>query len=224
MPLSSHIQQAHNVSTILAGFQRNNNADDMAVPQATAPRSTTQPSQPRQPQLPAPTPPTQQPPLPPPQLFDILPALHELLARIDHSSPITYPPSFPPINASNEPAAESLALNYSNLHPLDPKDLPSAILPLKAQMRRGLVELGRLGDMERSVEEQGEDIRGLELRVRRQGEVWGGWGGGAGSWGRGWWIEGRGESWMLRLDRGWWATPFLLPVGASRRSVVALLG
>ncbi|KAK0905680.1 hypothetical protein LTR91_011127 [Friedmanniomyces endolithicus] len=132
----------------------------MAVPQATAPRSTTQPSQPRQPQLPAPTPPTQQPPLPPPQLFDILPALHELLARIDHSSPITYPPSFPPINASNEPAAESLALNYSNLHPLDPKDLPSAILPLKAQMRRGLVELGRLGDMERSVEEQGEEGRG----------------------------------------------------------------
>ncbi|TKA42634.1 hypothetical protein B0A54_07477 [Friedmanniomyces endolithicus] len=162
MPLSSHIQQPHNISTILAGFQRNNNADDMAVPQATAPRATTQPSQPRQPQPPSTTTPTQQPPLPPPQLFDILPALHELLARIDHSPPTD----------SNEPATtESLALNYSNLHPLDPKDLPTAILPLKAQMRRGLVELGRLADMERSVEEQGEDIRGLEERVRRQGEV-----------------------------------------------------
>ncbi|KAK1065852.1 hypothetical protein LTR74_007566 [Friedmanniomyces endolithicus] len=164
MPLSSHIQQPHNISTILAGFQRNNNADDMAVTQPTAPRSTTQPPQPQPPShLPATTPPTQQqPPLPPPQLFDILPALHELLARIDHS---------PPTDANEPATTESLALNYSNLHHLDPKDLPTAILPLKAQMRRGLVELGRLEDMERLVEEQGEEIGELEGRIGRQEEV-----------------------------------------------------
>ncbi|KAK0304980.1 hypothetical protein LTR01_007186 [Friedmanniomyces endolithicus] len=175
MPLSSHIQQAHNVSTILAGFQRNS-ADDMAVSQNTAPRSAQQPPQP-QPHLPAPTPPTQQPPLPPPQLFDILPALHELLARIDHSSSTTDPASSSPPTDPNDPASEPLALNYSNLHPLDPKDLPSAILPLKAQMRRGLVELGRLADMERSVLEQGEEIGALEDKVRRQEGVLRGLGG-----------------------------------------------
>jgi len=44
-------------------------------------------------------------------------------------------------------------------------------------MRRGLVELGRLADMERSVLEQGEEIGALEDKVRRQEGVLRGLGG-----------------------------------------------
>ncbi|TKA77462.1 hypothetical protein B0A55_04771 [Friedmanniomyces simplex] len=133
----------------------------MAVTQATAPPRNSQHSHPPPP--PPATSLTQQPALPPPQLFDILPALHEILAHIDHTSSDTVPPDDNDTDNDHE-----MGLNYTNLPPLDPKDLPTAILPLKAQMRRGLRELERLPDMERSVEEQVEEIAELEGRVGRQ--------------------------------------------------------
>ncbi|TKA32157.1 hypothetical protein B0A50_01405 [Salinomyces thailandicus] len=105
---------------------------------------------------------TQQPtlPLPAPQLFDILPALHEILARIDHSS--TDPTGLAP------DAQSDVGTGYSDLQPLDPKDLPTAVLPLKTLMRKGLREVEKLPDIERSVEEQETEIQELEDRIRRQ--------------------------------------------------------
>jgi hypothetical protein len=103
-----------------------------------------------------------QPALPPPQLFDVLPALHEILSRIDHSSTRS---------SANTDGDDALGTAYKDLAPLEPKDLPSAILPLKSQIRKGLRELEKLPDVERTVEEQNAEIAALESRIRRQQEV-----------------------------------------------------
>ncbi|KAK4553423.1 hypothetical protein LTR86_009480 [Recurvomyces mirabilis] len=93
--------------------------------------------------------------MPPSHLFDILPALHEILSRIDHASSGPDP---------TEHDNTDLGTAYTNLQPLDPKELSTAILPLKAQIRRGQRELEKLPDMERSVAEQEEEIMELEGR------------------------------------------------------------
>ena len=101
--------------------------------------------------------------LPPPQTFDILPALHELLARIDHINTTTH-------LSSTDPSADAadIGAQYTDVQPLDPKDLPSEVLALKAKIRRALKELEKLPDMGRSVEEQREEVVELEGRIRRQ--------------------------------------------------------
>ncbi|KAI7238670.1 hypothetical protein KC330_g2392 [Hortaea werneckii] len=113
------------------------------------------------------------PPLPPPQLFDILPALHEILARIDHRStdPITGSPSI-----TESLSSGNIGAAYNNIQSLDPKDLPTAILPLKTMMRKGLREVEKLPDMERSMQEQEEEIRELEEKIRKQELTMRGWG------------------------------------------------
>ncbi|KAK3720650.1 hypothetical protein LTR37_003700 [Vermiconidia calcicola] len=123
----------------------------MALTQSTLTQSsastTSQPSQP------------QQPPnlsLPPPQTFDILPALHELLSRIDHSTPFN---------------SDSDATLYTDLPPLEPKELPTEVLQIKAKIRKALRDLEKLPDMERSVEEQEEEMRELEGRIGRQRDM-----------------------------------------------------
>jgi predicted RNase H-like nuclease (RuvC/YqgF family) len=103
--------------------------------------------------------------LPPPQTFDILPALHELLARIDHTTTSTD-------LTNQEPADPSdIGALYSELQPLEPKDLPTEVLEIKRKIRRALKELEKLPDMERSVEEQSEEIQALESRIARQKEM-----------------------------------------------------
>jgi hypothetical protein len=112
--------------------------------------------------------PPDQPPLPSPALFDILPHLHELLSRIEHT------PAHPDAPSSEDTTDNpDLGALYLNQQPLDPKDLPTAILPLKAQMRKALRECERLPDMERTIAEQEEEIRMLEERIRRQKELMG---------------------------------------------------
>ena len=103
------------------------------------------------------------PALPPPQTFDILPIVHELLARIDHRQD--------PIDPASEPDAADLGSLYADLPPLDPKELPAEVLQVKAKIRRALKELEKLPDMERSIEEQQEEIEELEERERKQREV-----------------------------------------------------
>lgn len=97
---------------------------------------------------------------PPPQTFDILPTLHEILARIDHSG----------LDA-NDVEEEFIPTRYAELQSLDPKDLPNEVLPLKAKIRRAQREVEKLPDVERSVEEQREEIVELEERIRRQREM-----------------------------------------------------
>jgi hypothetical protein len=99
--------------------------------------------------------------LPPPQTFDILPPLHELLARIDH--------------ASNDPmhavTSEDDVVTYSELQPLEPKDLPNEVIAIKSKIRKALRELEKLPDMDRDVEEQEAEIKKLEQKAARQKEV-----------------------------------------------------
>ena len=100
--------------------------------------------------------------LPPPQTFDILPALHELLARIDHNT----------TSVDQESANPSdIGALYSELQPLEPKDLPTEVLEIKRKIRRALKELEKLPDMERSVDEQNDEIQALEGRIVRQEEM-----------------------------------------------------
>lgn len=102
-----------------------------------------------------------QPQLPPPQTFDILPPLHEILARIDHA------PN-DPIQAAT---GDGDVVSYADLQPLEPKDLPNEVIAVKSKIRKALRELERLPDMDRSVEEQEEEIRMLEEKAAKQKEV-----------------------------------------------------
>ena len=99
--------------------------------------------------------------LPPPQTFDILPPLHELLARIDHSSS-------DPLTASAQDT-----VSYTDSKPLEPRDFPNEVQTIKAKIRKALRELEKLPDMERSVEDQEAEIAEMELRIRKQKEVLG---------------------------------------------------
>jgi hypothetical protein len=106
--------------------------------------------------------------LPQPQTFDILPALHEILARIDHGSASTDP--LDPNHTMDVDAADLGAL-YTDLQPLEPKELPTEVLQIKAKIRRALKELEKLPDMDRSVAEQEEEIKELEERIRKQDDM-----------------------------------------------------
>ena len=103
--------------------------------------------------------------LPPPQSFDILPALHELLARIDHTSADSGVLSDQVEPADNK---EEIGALYTDLAPLEPKDLPVEVLQIKAKIRNALKELQKLPDMDRSIEEQQMEIVELEDRIARQ--------------------------------------------------------
>ncbi|WPH04195.1 Hypothetical protein R9X50_00708300 [Acrodontium crateriforme] len=103
--------------------------------------------------------------LPPPQTFDILPPLHELLARIDHTSSIN------PSSSSSAPDAPLLSARYADLPPLDPKDLPTEAMALKSRIRGALRALSQLPDMDRDVEEQRAEINELEDRLRKQEDM-----------------------------------------------------
>jgi hypothetical protein len=105
--------------------------------------------------------------LPPPQTFDILPALHELLARIALHQGDS------PFDTTSSTLSESVAegTSYTELVPLAPKDLPTAVLEIKTRIRAALRAVEGLPDVDRSLEEQKEEIRELEERITRQKEV-----------------------------------------------------
>lgn len=100
-------------------------------------------------------------PLPPPQTFDILPPLHELLARIDHA----------PNDPMHAATSEDDVVTYSEPQPLEPKDLPNEVIAIKSKIRKALRELEKLPDMDRGVEEQEAEIGMLEEKAEKQKEV-----------------------------------------------------
>lgn len=154
----------------------------MAVSISTAPTPSSAPT---------PAPPSSQQPfltLPPPHIFDILPPLHEILARIDHgntattnttttnnnNNPTLHPDGTTTTNTivSTAPTGdESLISRYAESPALDPKDLPNEVLALKTRIRKAVKELERLPDIYRSCEEQADEIRELEARRSAQEEL-----------------------------------------------------
>ena len=163
MPLSSHPQQPHNVAQIRAGLDEN--LFKMALTQPSFTSAPTSQPQSRASQI----------QLPPPQTFDVLPTLHELLARIDHGStasntdPVTGFVDHQSLSADAE--GGDIGALYTELQPLEPKELPTEVLQIKAKIRRALKELEKLPDMERTVGEQNEEMEELEERIRRQREM-----------------------------------------------------
>ena len=156
MPLSSHPQQPHNVVAIRQGLTKK--MAQLQTPTTTTPITTFSDQQ----QHPKPR-------LPSPQIFDILPALHELLARIDHVPLITDPLDLSLIPTDTESA--DVGALYKDIPALEPKDLPADVLQVKTRIRRALRELEKLPDMERSVGEQEAEIGELEERIREQREM-----------------------------------------------------
>ncbi|SMR60415.1 unnamed protein product [Zymoseptoria tritici ST99CH_1E4] len=102
--------------------------------------------------------------LPPPGTFDILPTLHELLSRVALQQ------TDPNLQTANSNLSDSVpeGTSYIGLSPLAPKDLPTAVLEVKAKIRAALRAVEGLPDVERSLEEQDEEIAELEERIRRQ--------------------------------------------------------
>lgn len=112
--------------------------------------------------------------LPPPQTFDILPPLHELLARVDAyhtSNASTLSGDSPEYNPTLDDDATDIGSAYTLLQPLNPKELPTAVLDIKGRIRNALREVERLPDVDRTVAEQEEEIAELEAKIIKQREM-----------------------------------------------------
>jgi predicted RNase H-like nuclease (RuvC/YqgF family) len=70
----------------------------------------------------------------------------------------------------DEDAANEGAL-YADLPPLEPKELMNETLHIKTKIRRAQKELEKLPDMQRTVEQQQEEIAELEERIQKQREM-----------------------------------------------------
>jgi hypothetical protein len=101
-------------------------------------------------------------PLPPPETFDFLPPLHALLARILLPSGAALPPP-----AGTGEGTEGAETTSGTGH-LDIKDLGTAVSQIKVRIQRARVAVRGMSDVERSVEEQEEEIRELEGRIEKQ--------------------------------------------------------
>lgn len=112
--------------------------------------------------------------LPPPQTFDVLPPLYELLARVDKHQNQSSIPGEGESHHILEGAAGDIGAAYGkgeHLQPLNPKELPTAALEIKGLIRHALKEVEKLPDVDRDVEEQEDEIKELEERVKRQREM-----------------------------------------------------
>ena len=109
------------------------------------------------------------PNLPSAHAFDILPMLDEILARIERA-PTDNAGLQHQLSSSEESStdASDIGAHYQDQPPLEPKDLPTEVLAIKAKIRKALRELEKLPDRDWSIEEQEEEIEELEGRIERQ--------------------------------------------------------
>ena len=129
--------------------------------------------------------------LPDPSTFDILPKLHELLARVDaHQNAKSLHGD--DLHLGDLENTSSIATAYdrggNDFKPLNPKDLPNALVGhtksptksnekglfvkgIKDEMRDALRSVERLPDVDRTTEEQEEEIEELEERIRKQRQM-----------------------------------------------------
>ncbi len=109
--------------------------------------------------IPTPTPTpstsTSTPAFPPPQSFDILPQIYDLVSRLPHVSLV--PQSSTSTNTSHPSITD----------PLDPKDLPQAAVPIKLKIQKAKAAVSALPDVERTIEEQEDEIQELQGRIGR---------------------------------------------------------
>jgi len=101
-------------------------------------------------------------PLPAANTFDILPALHALLSRLE---PATNTYTATASSASANGSESNASLNY--------KDVSTTAQFLKTRIRKAVAACEGLDDMDRTTGEQEEEIEALEKRIRAQREVLG---------------------------------------------------
>lgn len=112
--------------------------------------------------------------MPPPQTWDILPHLHELLARVEAFDTSSAPLLSPEDSTPHDDGTPDIGHNYDrlpNFQPLNPKELPTAALQVKKKIRDAMKAVEGLPDVDRTVEEQREEIAELEDKIRRQREM-----------------------------------------------------
>jgi len=103
------------------------------------------------------------PPFPSPATFAILPDIYLLIARL---SILQVQP-----NTAAEPVTAAAASSAPSSHylvtgpPLEPKDLPSYVYPIKQKIAKARAAVQALPDVERSVRDQEREIALLERRV-----------------------------------------------------------
>jgi len=88
-----------------------------------------------------------------PNLFDIVPPTERLLSRI--------------LLPSGDPTTDTSSLP-ENKRPLDISHLDAAANPIRVKFTKLRSQLPQLPDMDRTVEEQQEEIDELELRITKQ--------------------------------------------------------
>jgi hypothetical protein len=110
------------------------------------PTGSVTPALPLQPAVPA---------LPPPATFDVLPDLHKLLSRL--------------INTSGQlPAPTPIPNGPSDDGPLEIQHLATAATALKLKISKARRAVMALPDIDRTCEDQQEEIEYLEARITRQ--------------------------------------------------------
>ncbi|EWC44580.1 hypothetical protein DRE_06661 [Drechslerella stenobrocha 248] len=102
--------------------------------------------------LAGPAPPT----FPPPETFDFIPQTHDLLQRL-------------------LPAAEqSPGATANGLAPLEPKDVDAEASRIRLKIQKARAIISEMPDIERTIDEQEEEIKALEAKIKKQKEVLGG--------------------------------------------------
>lgn len=100
-----------------------------------------------------------------PHLFDIVPSLERLLARLLIPAPgITAPDGSSAASAAEQDKPE-------HLRHLDIQQLDAAANAIRVQIQKARAGVAQLPDMDRTVEEQQEEIDWLEGRIARQKEM-----------------------------------------------------
>ncbi|KAF2130111.1 hypothetical protein P153DRAFT_289447 [Dothidotthia symphoricarpi CBS 119687] len=94
------------------------------------------------------------PGLPPPSTFDVLPDLHKLLRRLLDTS--AQPPA--PTPTPVQPSADG---------PLEIQHVPTAATDVKLKIQKARRAVMALPDIDRTCEDQQEEIEELELRITR---------------------------------------------------------
>ena len=94
---------------------------------------------------------------PPPQTFSIIPPIHALLLRLQAGTSTE-------ANVSSSPAFDA---NPQQAQPLSIKDLASAAAPIRLKIAKARAVVDTLPDIDRTIEEQEEEIKALEARVKR---------------------------------------------------------
>ncbi|CAO2656114.1 Nn.00g049170.m01.CDS01 [Neocucurbitaria sp. VM-36] len=124
-----------------------------ATPHApTSARASLPPTGSATPALPPPAPTT--PGLPPPSTFDVLPDLHKLLKRLLETS--AQPPAATPSSA--QPPADG---------PLDIQHVASAANDIRLKIQKARRAVLALPDIDRTCEDQEDEIEDLEARIAR---------------------------------------------------------